>query len=500
MNPRKILPYVLAVTALARLALATLLPMTGDEAYYVFWGKHLDYGYYDQPPMVGWILWILLKVSDSKVWVRLPAIAVPLFVAWVLDQLGRDRKTGRPSDVGAWAAILFSLTPVACLVPAITTDIPLIFWVAVSVWFFDRAERGSRGYRDYAFTGLALGAAFLSKYFAVLLVPAWFGYWIFNRRENRTLKGIAIVLVTSAWGPVLHLAWNATHCWANIVFNLFVRNTQERFLFWHVQTYVLQTLYLLTPFLIVAFLWALAKKAGRWTELRKVQAFWVWALPSGIFLLLTLQFGIGMHFVLSFYPYFFIAVGRVLSARALRWSGVGMFLWTLAHVPFGVWASQLPLETFRHKGFYRGLHQTLRFELIARDVLKHAGERNVQILADAYSQAALLGFHAHRDVWVFGVGSDFGRVTDFVADWRALDGKDAVLFWQYDQRPDWLKPYFRDMKATEYTYGELHYWVVEGSGFQFSAYERDIRRPAFMKYYRPEGRVIPWGSCPIAPN
>ena len=32
---------------------AAVLPMTGDEAYFVLWGEHPAGGYYDQPPKVG---------------------------------------------------------------------------------------------------------------------------------------------------------------------------------------------------------------------------------------------------------------------------------------------------------------------------------------------------------------------------------------------------------------------------------------------------------------
>ena len=35
------------------LTLWMVLPMTGDEAYFVFWGGDPAGGYYDHPPVVG---------------------------------------------------------------------------------------------------------------------------------------------------------------------------------------------------------------------------------------------------------------------------------------------------------------------------------------------------------------------------------------------------------------------------------------------------------------
>ena len=32
-----------------------LLPITADEAYYFSWGKHISLGYFDHPPLIGWI-------------------------------------------------------------------------------------------------------------------------------------------------------------------------------------------------------------------------------------------------------------------------------------------------------------------------------------------------------------------------------------------------------------------------------------------------------------
>ena len=43
----------LLITLAVRLIFAQLVPMTGDEVYFIEWGRHLDYGYYDHTPMVG---------------------------------------------------------------------------------------------------------------------------------------------------------------------------------------------------------------------------------------------------------------------------------------------------------------------------------------------------------------------------------------------------------------------------------------------------------------
>ncbi len=48
--------------------------MSGDEAYFIVWAKHPDFGYYDHPPMVGWLLQLMLSLGSSELVLRLPAI------------------------------------------------------------------------------------------------------------------------------------------------------------------------------------------------------------------------------------------------------------------------------------------------------------------------------------------------------------------------------------------------------------------------------------------
>ena len=71
---RRWLWLALAALALFRLAFAALLPITGDEGYFVLWGDHPAGGYYDHPPMVGWWLAVLLPVSRVEWFLRLPAV------------------------------------------------------------------------------------------------------------------------------------------------------------------------------------------------------------------------------------------------------------------------------------------------------------------------------------------------------------------------------------------------------------------------------------------
>ena len=74
----------LLVTLAFRFWLAAVFPLTGDEAYFMYWGVFPAAGFYDHPPMVGWLLALLLKFSAAEWVLRLPAILLAPLLSWVV--------------------------------------------------------------------------------------------------------------------------------------------------------------------------------------------------------------------------------------------------------------------------------------------------------------------------------------------------------------------------------------------------------------------------------
>ncbi|MDH4325213.1 MAG: hypothetical protein OEW90_13835, partial [Betaproteobacteria bacterium] len=81
LRPRQWFWLALAATLAFRFWLGAAFPITGDEAYFVLWGRRPDLGFYDHPPMIGWLLAPLLAVSQAEWFVRLPAILLPAALA-----------------------------------------------------------------------------------------------------------------------------------------------------------------------------------------------------------------------------------------------------------------------------------------------------------------------------------------------------------------------------------------------------------------------------------
>ena len=203
---------------------------------------------------------------------------------------------------------LFLALPFTWSLNLITTDTPLILFLFFSGYAFLRGEQ-SDDLRWYAVAGLLLGLALLSKYFAGLLAITYAAY-LLPRSRRSWLKLILLALCALPF-MLLNMAWNAPHCWNNILFNLFNRNEGSRFSLTHLAVYLLMMIYLVTPWTG----WRLLRSGIVRSQRPLVSLF---AVPFAIFLLLSFYKTIGLHWVLAFLPFVFLRAGMALDVGALR--------------------------------------------------------------------------------------------------------------------------------------------------------------------------------------
>ncbi len=195
---------VLAALILAfRVWLSAALPFTGDEAYFAYWGVWPALGFYDHPPMVGWWLALLVRLSAEPWMLRLPSTLLPfVLAAGVWLSLRR-----RDEERALLAALALLLLPVSVWNVLVTTDVPLVFFSFLSALAFRRAlERRSAAW--HALAGVLLGCAFLSKYFAVLLGLAYIAWVLVLPRTERDWRGLALTVSCAVPFGLLNAYWN----------------------------------------------------------------------------------------------------------------------------------------------------------------------------------------------------------------------------------------------------------------------------------------------------
>lgn len=194
------------ISLIVKLALATILPLSGDEAYYWVWGQRLQLSYFDHPPLVAWLNALGESISLFGHMVRWPAVILGhcLLLFWI--DILKNRIA--PSQI-VLLLVLFLLSPLLGFGSLIVTpDLPVMFFWSASIWSALRTLEFHR-IKDYALLGVFLGLGFLSKYHIVLFVPCLVAYLTIEKKwHSVNWKG---VLVTTILGllccsPVL--IWN----------------------------------------------------------------------------------------------------------------------------------------------------------------------------------------------------------------------------------------------------------------------------------------------------
>ena len=539
MNPGSggTLARVLIVVLLVRLAIAVLLPFTGDEAYYYFWGLHPALAYYDHPPMVGWLLAPWVSIGMAPWWLRLPALLALIPVAWTVRALAWDAGEQKAN----LAAICVLLAPVDAFNVLTTTDTPLVVFSLCSLLSYHKGVRqvvagGAAINRWHALAGLLLGAAFLSKYFAVLLGLSFVVFALTSPRRDRVMPGFLIVLACALpWG--LFNAWaNYEHCWLNILFNFESRHDNVRLSPASLGLYLASVVYLTSPVVLWQFARLVLRRqlpnaAGQapaapagvsgdatlaasgggangsrtlWATAPRRLVLLAFVVPLLCFLLVALVRRVGLHWPLAFAPLAFVLAAYVLSTQALRSNARFLAVFSGAHLLAFALIGALPIETWRNLNIYDGLVLTDKPDEVL-DALQ--GWRGRYVFAtDGYSNSVTLSYQARRrapgpvadagelDFLVFGGGSAHGRQQDQYDDFRTLAGRDILIVRKTAPATDEYEPYFEQIERAQFDVRSVRFHVVLGHRFDYARYQAQVLTQIRDKFYQLPA-WLPAGRC-----
>ena len=477
---------------LARLWIALTFPISGDEAFFYWWGVYPDWGYSDHPPMVGWLIALMRgTLGDSIVSIRLPAVLLPLALGaalwWALKPANPVR--------AAWAVLFFWLAPLNWLNAIITTDTPLVFWSALSVAALMRAEQRAHAdraaYGLYALSGVFLGCAFLSKYFAVVLGLGYIAYFLLYRRER--LAGLALLVACALPGPAVNIAYNVSHGWSNIMFNVYNRNEAAVFEWRKPLLFLAMLAYLVTPpalWLALKHRNALADAAGATSPQRLLACLTV--VPLLFFALLSAKKVIGLHWVLSFYPFGFAFLAFALPEGKLKTCARGMAVFAGLHVLVAAGLYTTTLDAWRDSRLYPQIVRSVR----AAEILKRAASPGAVLMADSYTAASIYGFERREYMPVFGVGKFHARQDDMLVDFSRYQGKTIRIITPDKPEPADFQPYFEKVAVQGFMQDGVPFYGVEGSGFNYAAYREGVLGVAFRRFYNIPA-WLPMTGCPF---
>lgn len=488
LETKRFFTVVLLSTLLLKLLIAYTLPFTTDEAYFYIWGLAPDYGFYDHPPMVGWIYWIMQQVSHAPGWLRLPSVLLTTFIGWGIYRLVARKN----EQMGLLAGILYMIMPVNLYGILISTDTSLVFWMFLSVAaFYIAVEKDSRGW--FAIAGIFLGMAVLSKYFSALLGFAYLIYFLIFSRNKKGLTNLFIVYLFTLPAVLLNLAWNYDNCWSNYMFNFVNRHDRSSgFSLYTFFGYILMWVYLLVP-PVIYYAYKQRKKilALRATPERVfLIAFFI---PIVLFQLLSLFKVIGLHWVLGFYPFIFILMGLVLDKQQLRNSIKVVMVISVLHIAAIMTVISTPLSFVKPgDDYYHEVVIGTQPEKFLQAIAPHRNDFHLATVS--YSSAAMMTFYAGENVSVIGLGSSHARHDDIMTDYRQMDKKNILVFFESKEALEPLVSLFDTVEFNQVKIEDAEFHILLGKGFNYEKYRQDYLSIIKNRYYQIP-RVLPKGEC-----
>jgi MFS family permease len=421
---------IVFVVFLLRLCLAFALPLTGDEAYYWEWSRHLAPGYTDHPPGVALTIAAFMWLGRSPFAIRVGFVLCGLLTTLFAAAAAR-RLSGGDVRAGRVAAVLVTLAPICTVAFGIATpDGPYAAAWAATIYAAIRAF-GERQRSWFVLLGVALGAALLSRLFGFVLLLAIVAYarapanrWVWRAGLWWTFAVACILLAP-------YLAWNATHGWTAFAFALLQRHA-ERF-------------DLLRP-IELALIVVAAYSPGWWTfcgRLARAERSILWwsVLPFSVLLLvLALREPVEIYWFLGPFISLSIAAGAMSvgwSRKGLRWFTYGaalpaalvtMPLYAAIFAPGAVYAA-LQRTTHVHLS-NNGPFETFTYPPLARDVHAIARSTGAVVVTDGYGLSSLIDFYGDEPPVLIGYDAQ-GREAK---RWYSVTMRPARLFF-VDKEP-----------------------------------------------------------------
>lgn len=477
---RRVFVWTFALTLLVKIALAAGFPLTGDEAFFYQWGVYPAWGYSDHPPMIGWWLAVLRLLGDHPLALRLATLSVTSLIALgLVDALRRYLPVSHEAAAW-WAGAVYLAMPWSWMFVLVTTDTPLVLFMALSAWAFLRAEaQADRGLGWYALAGVFVGLAFLSKYFAALLGLAYAVYILLWRRQR--WWALPWMFLFALPCIALNLWFNATHGWPNIRFNFINRHDPHGGWQWQsLVVYLLMMTYLFTPWLLGHV--HRRPVPGGDERMRRVLAV-LWGFPALLFAVLAMRREVGLHWVLGFVPFFVAWVAMRLPLP--RWRTA--WRWTVAlsvpHLLAVVAIVATPLSVWQGSRWYEKVVFLRQAPAILAE-LNRGRAPEVRLMAEAYSPAAILAYYDGHYVPVYGVGRHHARQDDLLVDFRAWDGARVRVFMRQPVDLAAHAPYFERVSAHRFEVRGVTYHWLDGEGFRYEAYRDGVLAEAARRFQR----------------
>ncbi|PIV18273.1 MAG: hypothetical protein COS42_02195 [Flavobacteriales bacterium CG03_land_8_20_14_0_80_35_15] len=230
-------------------------PIIKDEAYYWRWSQDLDWGFFDHPPLVAFIIKLSSFFFADALGIRFITVLLNALMIKIIWELIPVKNKTHKNSAFIFFIILMAM-PFVNLYGFITTpDAPLLFFSALYLLALKRFEAKSQLF-NILFLSLAAALLIYTKYFGgiVILLSFIFNPKLFLKKSTYLVGILAFIIL------IPYLYWLYNNDFISLNYHLFQRKSigylQPKFVY----GYLLGTIGILNPALILLLFWQLVKK------------------------------------------------------------------------------------------------------------------------------------------------------------------------------------------------------------------------------------------------
>lgn len=209
-NQRFVFYGLLLALALMQASLTELLD---DEAYYWVYSRYPDWGYFDHPPLLAWLIRAGYWLFPNEFGVRFFPLLLNIGTIYLIERILRPRNSN------LFFTIILSVAALQLMGFVAVPDIPLLFFIALFFFAYKKYLQ-EPSMTTVLLLALSTAGMFYSKYHSILVVVATLVSNPALFRQYRVY--IAGVMAFLLYLP--HLYWQYQHDWISFRYQLFESN------------------------------------------------------------------------------------------------------------------------------------------------------------------------------------------------------------------------------------------------------------------------------------
>ena len=254
-NHRKTFLLLLLIWFIINLLQAVFTEVLSDEAYYGLFGKYLDWGYYDHPPMVALMTRISSMFFSGNLGIRFMTMILQvgtIILIWKIAGFKNpDRHNVEIFFIIAGSISLFSVYGVLT-----SPDSPLLFFTALFFFAYKRFLKDT-DWRSVLLMAISMAGLGYSKYQAVLVA----GFVVLSNPKLLKMPGfwLAGIIAMVILSP--HIYWQISNGFPSFQYHLVDRSEGFRWQFF--LEYLPYQMAVFNPFTLGAVIFVMIKYKPR---------------------------------------------------------------------------------------------------------------------------------------------------------------------------------------------------------------------------------------------